>query len=275
MLQYERVLPTFGTLSANATFSILLPIGPTYRAIVLEPTIAGVAATVAEMRTQISMVRLRINGTARYELPATTLLDINTWMGYTATAGLLPICLTYDWLRTVPAFENLAWGTRNVDSFTLEVTLAAGATINACTATALIVPEARDLGMIVEAHQFTFAAAGAGTLEISTLPKGNGDLVSVHFATSVASKAELKLNGVSFRDGSNAVSNHLALTYGERTAVANYVHYDPTSYGLLLDDRIPLGAFVQDFRFILTTSGAGTVTANMLTLNQPLRQLAA
>lgn len=275
MLHYERVLPAFGTLAASQTFSILLPIGPTYKAIVLEPTIAGAAATVAQIKAQISMVRLRINGRPLWELPSTDIYAFNTWNGYPETAGLLPIFLTFDWLRTVPGLENLAWGTANVDSFTLELTMAAGATINACTATGLVVPEARNLGLVVEAHQFAVSAAGAGVLEVSTLPKGNGDLFQTHFNGAVATKAELKINGVSFRDGSNAVSNHLALNYGERTAVASFIHHDPTAYSLLADDRIPLGNFAQDFRYLVTASGAGTILVNMFTINQPLAPVRA
>lgn len=275
MLHYERKLPSFGVLSASGRFSILCPIGPTYKAIYLEPTIAGVAATVAEMRAQISMVRLRINGRAVWELPATNVIDLNTWYGYTATAGILPIFLTWDWVRTVPALENLAWGTANVDSLTLELETAAGATINACTATALVVPEARQLGAIVEAHQFTFAPAGAGLFEISTLPKGNGDLLALHLSGAVVTAMEVKLNGVSFRDGTSAVGNNIALTFGERTSVANYTHYDPTAYSLMIDDRIPLGALAQDFRLNCTVSGAGTILVNMLTLNRPLAPIAA
>lgn len=273
MLHYERTLPSFGAFSANATRSILAPVGPTYKGFFFEPTIAGVAATVAQMRAQISMVRLKINGRPVYELSADAILDLNAFYGFPAVNGFLPVFLTYDWVRTVPAMENLAWGTRNVDSLAIDITLAAGATIDAIGGTALMVPEARDLGLIVEAHTFNFATTGAGLFEIATLPKGNGDLFGCHFETTVANKLELKINGVSFRDGTDFIAQQLATNFGERVPQAGYLHYDPTMYGLMLDDRVPLGSFVQDFRFILTATGAGTVLAHMLTINQPLAPL--
>jgi hypothetical protein len=273
MLHYERQLPSFGAFSASATRSILVPTGPTYKAFVFEPTIAGVAATIAQMRAQIELVKFKINGRPVYELSADAILDLNAFYGFPVEDGALFVPLTFDWVRTVPAMENLAWGTRNVDSLAIDIKLAAGATIDAIVGNALMVPEARDLGLILEAHTFTFATTGAGLFEISTLPKGNGDLFACHFETAVANKLELKLNGVSFRDGTDFVAKVLAKHYGERVPQTGYLHFDPTAYGLMVDDRIPLGNFVQDFRFILTATGAGTVLAHMLTINQPLAPL--
>lgn len=275
MLHYQRKLPAFPTITASNTFAVLLPVGPTYKNIMLEPTIAGVAATVAQMRAQIGTVRLRVNGRAIYELPATDILDNNTWHGYPATAGLLPLFQTFDWVRTVPALENLAWGTANIDSLTLEVTMLAGATIDKIVASGLVVPEARQLAYVVEAHQFTFAPAGAGTFEIATLPKGNGDLLELHFSGAVVTAAEVKINGVSFQDCTNLVAHNNLTNFGERVPVANYTHFDFTAFSNMIDDRIPLGSFVQDFRVILTVSGAGTVLANMFTLNRPLAPIGA
>lgn len=273
MFHYERELPAFGGISANNTHTTLAPRGPSYRNIIFAPTIAGVAATTAEMAAQISMARLRVNGIARYELDADTLQDINAYYGYAAVNGFLPLHLTYHWFATVSATENLVWGTQNIDSLSVELTLAAGATINGLKAYAVITPEKRDLGTIIEAHTYTYGPAGAGTFEVSDLPKGNGDLFAAHFESTVVSKVDVRLEGVELRAVPDAVSANFQTWQAKRTPQANYRHHDPIAYALLVDDRLPLRG-VSDYRYLATTSGAGTLKVHMMTINRPLAPLA-
>jgi hypothetical protein len=274
MFHYERELPSFGGISAGNTHVSLAPRGPSYRGIVLECFKNTTAIlTTAEMASQLSAIKVKINGVARYEMDADTLQDINAYYGYAAVNGYLPMFFTYHWLRTVPALENLVWGTQNVDSLALEVTLASGATCNAMKAYGIITPEKRDLGLIIEQHTYTYAPGGAGQFEISDLPKRNGALFALHIDSSVCSRADIKLEGVDLRAVPDAVSSNWQTWQGKRTAQANYRHYDPAAYAFLADDRVPLQN-ASDFRVLCTTTGAGTLKAHMMTINQPLAPLA-
>lgn len=263
-----RRLPSFNSVAAGSTASIIIPTGQTYQTIVLRYKESGADVNEATMKASITKVRLKINGTTRFEASGKHIIDcLNKFYGIAFVAGQLVIPLTRPWLKTIEGEDNLGWGTANVNTFGLEVDIAAGATAPTLTADAVISPQNRDLGIIVQVSEMSFAAAVSGDYEISTLPKGNGNLVALHLENANITKIRAVADGYVLNDGDLAIMNTINQWTGLRVPQTGYVHLDAL-FKNRLGDTWPL-AGVQDFRVIPTLSSAGSVPIVMETLNNP------
>ena len=271
MRHFLRRLPAGNQVGAGNTTTFQVPLGPTYRDFNLRPKIAGVDATEAQMRAQMTQVRCKINGIQRWGGNGGRLIDLYEYYGFTLASGVFPMLFSRPNARTIVAEENSCLGTGNVDSLTIEVDLDAAATIDSIDLDAVYTPEKRDLGPLIEVHENTFTAGAAGTFEISTLPRSRGDLVGMHLFSSLITAFELEVDAVTYFDGDLTTLNNV-LTRTGRAPVTNVVHYEP-AYLDRYDDGIPLRG-VQDFRQKLTMSGAGSVPIMMETLNVPIQSSA-
>lgn len=265
-----RKLPTFGPAPvANGISTIEIPIGPTYYAIALNYKVNGVNCTEAQAKADIKFVRLKVNGVTRMECSGKHLVDvINKYYGISWVDGQIFVPLARPWYRTPEAMENTAWGTRNLNSLTLEVEFGSPIVSPTMTADALFSYASRDLGMIVEVHEFTHAISGAGQAEYTSLPKGNGDLVALHADGAIITQLDLDINQQTVINGNTAASQSITRWMGERSPQTNYVHVEGQLRNLL-SEGVPLIG-VSDFRVKPTTSGAGTIYYVMETLNTPL-----
>jgi hypothetical protein len=267
--RYIRKLPDFATVAAGSMATLMAPKGWTYRGIILKYSAGGSAANEATMKADISKVRLKVNGNTRYEASATQLIDIQTkYYGNAVVDGMLFVPLSRTFLKTMEAQDNTAWGTRNVDTFAIEVDIDSGATSPVLVAHAEVDPVANDLGVIVEGHTYTYNASGAVTMEVADLPKSNGQLVGLHIQTSIVTEANLTVNGVEFLNTDIDVM-HAALKRrpANRSPVSNWVHIDPLALNRVAD-AWPM--MVEDFRLKLKTSGSGAVPIFVETLSAPL-----
>ncbi|WOF73806.1 major capsid protein P2 [Parvibaculaceae bacterium PLY_AMNH_Bact1] len=268
-IHYNRKLPDFSPVQAGAQAAIQIPRGPTYRTLILKYARGGTPATEAQLKSDIEQVRIKVNGTTRWAATGTRLVDILTkYYGHTLTDGLLFIDLARHDLATIQGADNLAWGTNNVQTLTLEVDIASGAVNPEIEAHAVIDPVKRDLGMIVECWEVPFSTAVGGTFEISTIPEARGQLFAMHVAGANATGLEVEIDNVIFQNAPSDVLNALyARVPSGRVPQADYQHYTPT-YLDRLDDVLPLSA--QDWRLKVAMSAAGSADIFMETLNQPL-----
>lgn len=269
MFRYTRKLPSFATVGAGQMATLMVPKGWTYRGLVLKYQTGGANATEAQMKADLTAIRLKVNGNTRYEASAEQLIDIQThFYGESVVAGMLFIPLSRKWLKTIEAQDNTAWGTSNVDTFSIEVDISGGAVTPSLVAHAEVDPVKNDLGIIVEGHTFHYNAAGAGTMEISDLPKSSGQLVGLHMKTTVVSALQLTVNAVEFINSDIDVMNAIYQREPMRRAPVNgWVHLDPLALNRI-GDAWPMA--VEDFRLKLTTTGAGTVDLFLETLSAPL-----
>ncbi|PZO86538.1 MAG: hypothetical protein DI626_06275 [Micavibrio aeruginosavorus] len=269
MFNFQRKLPSFSVVSPGSTAAVLIPRGPTYQTIVLNYKRNGVDATEAQVKSDLKQVRLKINGVTRYEVSGKHLIDImNKYYGIGFTAGLIVIPLTRPWHKTIEGEENLGWGTKNVDTFGIEVDIDAAAVSPTLTGEALILPVERDLGLIVEVHELNFSSAVAGQFEIPNLPRGNGDMVAIHLDSANVTAAEAFLNQVPAIEGSAAITKSIQTWMTERSPQTGYQHLDALVRNRIADVW-PLKG-VEDFRLKLTMSAAGAVGLVMETMNAPL-----
>jgi hypothetical protein len=133
-------LPSFRSVTAGSPSAIVMPLGVTYESINLRFTIAGVPATAAEIANQVTKVKATIDGDSKIDASATELLAIlNFWnsrYGMTnVIEGVLRVGLSRPFDQEIDAQDGPAWGCAvgvpgGVNSFNLEVTLGAGATID-------------------------------------------------------------------------------------------------------------------------------------------------
>lgn len=269
MIRYNYKLPTFSTVGAGQTATLTLPLGPTYRGLVLKYEAGGVNAAEADMKADIKRVALKVNGTERYVATAKQLIDIQTkFYGNSVVAGMLFFPFTRDWLATIAGQDNLALGTNNVASLQLEVDIASGATTPKLTAFADVEDVPRDFGAMVEGHTYNYYAAGAQVFEISDLPKSLGDIVGLHINSAYIDGVELTINNRKVFDADLDVYKAvLKRKPSERVPQADWFHMDPLKLNRM-GDVLPMR--VQDFRLKVTTSQATELPVFVETLNAPL-----
>ncbi|HEV7283954.1 MAG TPA: major capsid protein P2 [Kaistia sp.] len=266
-LQLFLKLPSFNAVAAGQTANLLVPRGPTYRQVLLDYRKAGTPATEAQMRTDLTKIRFKVNGVSRIDMSGSDLIDIVKYMGFVIEDGILPVFLAWPTARTATLEDALAWGTQDVDTFTIEVDIAAAAGAVTLAATAITNPVRRPLGPIMQMNTLSFASSAAGVYELSTLPRSNGDLASIHFHSSLITGLELLVDGSRYADGELSLMN-AAVKWTGRVPQTGITTFEP----IWLDryeDRIPLHD-KQDIRFKLTMSAAGAVRVNMLTIAAPL-----
>ena len=269
---FSRKMPAFQSVQQGATNTVAVPRGPTYRQFVLYCTDGGVAGTAAKMIADISYIRIKVNGITRWECSGADAITLAKYYGATiADNGRLPIVLTRkDW-KTLPAMENLAWGTADVDTLHFEVDLKSGGDIDGLALYAHVTAEERVLGTIVEVHKSNLTAAATGLFELSNVPRFNGDLVGMHFdhsGAAVVTELEVFLNQVQVFNHDLTLW-HADLTDFGRVPQTTWVHFETTILDRI-DDRQPLGRAIQDMRFNLTFTTAGQVPYLMETINLPL-----
>ena len=269
MLIYQLKVPGFNPVQAGSEASVMLTRGPTYHEIKLKLTNGGIAVTDAVAAAQFGKVSLLINGKPFYFISMKHLIDtLIKYQGFAFVNGEITIQLARSNMRTPSGEENLAWGTGNIDTFELKVEIKATATNPTISAVALVSPEKRDLGAIIEVREYSFSTATAGVFEIRDLPRTNGDLVALHFDNANIDEVVVDINGFSAVEGDMvAYLNRLTERAG-RAPQAGYAHIDFLVRNRL-DDVLPLRN-LNDFTVKLDMSASGSVPIVMETLNVPL-----
>ncbi|WP_299394630.1 major capsid protein P2 [Pelagibius sp.] len=127
--------------------------------------------TRANMEAEITQVAIKINGKVQRVFSAAQLFAIQEVNGIQVADGFLPIFFAEPWRRSVAGEEVLAWGMSDVDTFTVEIDIAPGATNPTLEARATINRVARPLGPIVKWRRFSVDASAVGIRNLTTLPK--------------------------------------------------------------------------------------------------------
>jgi|GEM_PF-1181714 len=273
LFQYTRPAPAFNTVVAGSTASTLLPTGPTYQVLVLAYSESGTAADEETFKAAVDEIRVKVNGITRINMTGTELVTINKFFGHSFVAGAVPVFLARPFSRTLEGGDNLSWGTQNVDSLVVEVDIASGRTNPALKLLTLGHQEKRDLGIIREVHRIPASSSAGGQFEVSSLPRGNGNLLALHAAHTYVTGLQVRIDQVDIINcpdaGGLIVHNMLMSQMTGRAPQAGYVHVDPTAYRDLLSDVWPVGS-AQDWRVVFSLSAADSIQMVMETLSTPL-----
>lgn len=268
-MHYINRMPSFLPVAAGSPAALQLPLGPTYHQIILRYKRSGVDATEAQCKSDLTEIRLKVNGRTLFQLSAKHTIDLlNKYYGVAFTPGQIVIPLARPWMRQLETEERLAWGTANLNSFSIETDIASSAVSPSLEAMADIDPMSRqDLGGIIEVHKQEFATPVSGIFEIRGLATLNGNLVALHCENSNITKLESYMNKQVAIDADLDVLKSLYTWNGERSPQAGYAHID-ACYRNRIMDQWPLTG-LQDFVVKPTLSAAGSIPIIMETYNVP------
>jgi hypothetical protein len=253
-----RVKHTVLAPIAAGTATTNLTRGGKHHFIFLACTLAGASVSIANIKTYITNVIVKANGQEKINLSSTDLFMLQSYygtiLGFPPTAGVLVIPLVpYD-LESYAERSYFAWGTDLLDSFTLELKLAASVGTYIDTITPFSDVEFMDkpatLGRHICINTLSRSFASYGVEEnIADLPTGSGDYRALHIfkgAGYVAADQGAKITSVKveydhavwINDELLVVTEVNALS-AQRTPVAGYHHVD---FGLkkTIADFVPM-----------------------------------
>jgi hypothetical protein len=256
-----ETLPGFNAVVAGGTATLELPANDTYMGLKIQYDRGGAPATQAQFGTDLTELRFRVNGKVQRRLSAAEILNLNTHKGKAFTAGILPIFFAEPHRRTVEGEDILGWGMADVQSFQLEIDIAAGATTPVLRAHAVKLPVRQPMGAIVKWRKFTTPVTAAGLVSVSTLPKSDA-YYALHALTADITRVRILRDNVAEFEGPRALLHDLLADYG-LVPITGWTHvaFDHTRR---VHDALPMrhadGRPVQDYRAEFDMSVATTHT---------------
>lgn len=256
--------PDFQSIGAGLRATARVPIGSTLLTTFLHFTIAGVAATRAQIEAQVSIVRITVDAENKFDLTgvqACALADFYR-TGIIAN-GILPIFWARPWMREIANVDAPGLGLAEADSASIEITLAAGATIDAIRAIHESVA-GEPLGAHPVYLRQNFLFSSTGQFEITDLPRNPlFSLFALHVQCdpSTITDVEVVADNVQILKGTVAELNERYLLDTSPRKVQDS-HATPANRFFSLDwtyrnrgsDPLPLN--MQDWRIRLTFNAA-------------------
>lgn len=175
-------------VGAGQVATLRFPPGLTYAELVVRCTIAGVAATRANLEAMLTTARLTVSGVEKFSVQAIDLIAIAEFhrTGCVGDSGYLVIPLERLWMEGVKAQLDPNYGTDGESSVVLELTQAGGSTIDAITAFARVNPRPEVLGAHIITRRMTFNVSATGRFLYPDLPIIPGEyLYALHIKVPV------------------------------------------------------------------------------------------
>lgn len=246
-------MQSFQGVAAGQTGICQLPVGLTYTNLFINHKRAGVDATEAQMKAELGKVVLRVNGRAVVEATVTELLDIYKYYGYTVQAGVIPLVFARPFERDLGVEDDMALGTADVSTLSVEVEVLGGATTPTLQAYAEQA-ESAPLGNFITITPFADSIGGAGVLEKSDLPRGQYGLVALHIASALVTEAQLIANSKVVFEGTPTILKQRDHLRGNAWQTG-YTHLNIAARNRA-NEALPMN--LQDFRAKLTFSNTAS-----------------
>lgn len=266
MTVLTRNMPSFNGVAANSTATLDLPLGLSYKGIMLQR--GGTTFTNAH----ITEIRVKGNGRLLYTVSGADLAIQNQFDGLSNPSGNFTyVDFERPKLKTKAATELTAIGTGSplnsdpnsplfnptpLTTLQMEIDIG-GATAPTLASTAYQIGP-RPLGVLKKRRRFYFTASGAGDLEIATLPKG--DVIDkIWFIPSGNHINSVRLERDNFIvfERSKALNDQYQNEFGVRTPQGNNFVIDPSEQGF---GNNTIVSNVNDFRLVVNVSAATTLT---------------
>jgi hypothetical protein len=187
----------FNGVAPSGVATVELPTGRRYHALYLY--YKGTAAQ-ATIEADITFIRLFVNGVQIRDINVAELNKINIANGKPFILGEIPIFFSEPWRATVMGEEATSWDTFGQSSFTVQVGIGAGAVSPTIAGYASFDYQRNDGqngrtgANIIKWIRTTIVAAGAGAIDVKTLPKGIIQRLSVFGPTSAPTAIQVTLN---------------------------------------------------------------------------------
>lgn len=249
----------------------LIPIttGFSYDNFMIQYSDSGVAASVT---AGIDRVRLVVDGKTKLDLTPSQLLDFTLINGHTVETGELPIDFTQPSRATVQDEEFTMLDLSNAGSAHIAVNIASAAvapTLRVLAEHSLKQSARNGEGMqfIPCREAFNFTVGGAGTFDVSTLPKGKDISRIFFYHPSGITQVEMEIDGT--------VKTELLTAENESALKKRGLYPQNTNidYPVVFDvDQRASSVIRANRKFLskVTVGGAGTITAVVETL-EPMR----
>ena len=218
----------------------------------------------ATIEAAITNVRLLLNGKEQWSLSLARLNLLNAAMGLAFQTGLIVIPLSRHDARTPIGEEAFGWGTADISSFTVELTISGAAVAPALAGWAEIEDVVQGIGAIIKRRTHSAkTASGAGLFQINDLPRKVGEAYQrLHLFSVQVTDVKVVADGVEFFDLPRALAAALYAKQGYVQPANTFsVLFDATEQPT---DVLPMvrmvdgigPVLVQDLR-IDATMGAG------------------
>ena len=266
----------FSAVAAGSQATLDLPVGPvTYHGLQLTYT-TGTAggANQANMETEITECRVKVNGKEQRRFSARELFDILAFYGIGFQTGILYIPFSEPWRRSVTGEDSLAWGTHDIDTLQVEVDIAGSATNPTLSARALVERVARPMGPIVKWRRFNVPVSATGIRTLTTLPRTDA-YYAIHCDSTNISDVEVKVDQAEVFKATKAQADALYQSAAPRTLTPQsdwfHIVFDPThrvSDALAMAQEDDSGAVraVQELRVDFNMAAASSFNVLTLTL---------
>ena len=228
--------------------------------------------TQAQVESDLTECRLKIGGKVQRVFSLRQLIDIYNFYGNAMDFGAaaaefayIDIHFSEPWRPTVPGEDGLAWGMAGVDTFTLEVDIAAGANAPALELYAVRSVVTTRIGLINQWRRFTLNPSAAGEHDFT--PPKRGSLYGIHMdmAAVTINSCRIEADDDTLFEGSKERVDKMYKTHGF-VPQSDWFHATPdkitgrTSESMVFFKEGASGREpITDFRFIVDTAGAGAI----------------
>lgn len=231
----QLLLPINGAVTGLGTAGIAkvdIPPGQTYGEIILFATIAGTAATRAELASMWTQLIFAIDGDPLFVLSAQELMSIVEFYdtGSIGDTGYFRIPFQRLWMENRPDQIAPALGLGAARSVTISITQTSS-TIDAVQVLAQVNPVVEELGVYVRYERITPAVTGSGIKDLPILPEARrpGEaLMALHVETDDYTKItwmSVICDNVPVFDQVTAA--YLAQVYKQQTAAKRTMQLSP------------------------------------------------
>ena len=256
MTRSIKRMPTPLGIGGGQTASVNLPLGLTYHRFYINCNwnngTVDQDVPVADWGNVIEEVRLMVNGDARITMDAADIAKLNAYYGESMVAGTLPLFLSRPWMRTAGGEDQSAYGTVGIDTFTLEMDIKTGVTINSLNVYA-VQSAATVFGPHLRIQKYVRNQGVTGEAEIDNIVRGPYALMALHVATAAVGKVEVLTDQRKVYETNKSVRNAHA-DVADRTPQAGMTHIDLIGENRL-SEALPMN--VQDFRLALEFEATG------------------
>ncbi len=249
----------FQGVAAGGTATARLPVGTTFLDVLIIATVAGVAATRAQVIASFNQVRFLVDGKEKVTLTGTQFVALVEFYetGSIGDTGLVWWPFQRPWMQEVANQLAPAYGMVGKDSFQIEIDLDAAASVDGLKLSRYTHPIAENLGSHIQVRRITPNFGATGDQFFDDLPKDPRErLYAMHIQCTVANLARIQI----IADDAKIIDTtpaqiHQRYKYAthRRTPQTGFVHLDFCNRGLDVD-ALPLS--MKTLQMILTWENA-------------------
>ena len=241
-------------VASDQTATGIIPTEGTHHSLLLNV----LGATVAQAKSELSDIRVKVNGETFVEATPTFLFDLQKYYGDCVGAANVACIIPIEWeLPHLPSDAErtvYALGMADVTSYVVEVDCGTLVNVTGIEVFSEVTPIRRRLGQHRRINRFPQNFPTTGLQEIVTLPKEGNDVgymaLHIELNTGTISICTVKVGGLNIVDRVPIALNQVLLNKMRRTPQATYEHVD-FARSRDLGGFLPM-ANVQDFRQLIT-----------------------